>query len=294
MRFMTRLTGPVVTVLSKSTELILKLWGSQNSELGAAVEEEIRLLLREGTQSGALEDVESQMVESVFRLDDRKAETIMTPRTSIQWLDCNWNHVELKERLVSGTHSIYPVGHGSLDNTTGYVKTHDILTQMFRDQPLHLADVIMPGLYLPSTTTALAVLEALRREGSPLAFLVDEHGGLVGMVTLRDLLESIVGFIPDSDELGSPQYVSREDGSYLINGMLSVHEFLTLMDSEVGNDDDTPDYNTVGGLVMGELERLPIEGDVILWKGIQIEVVDMDGRRVDKVITKRITGEEAE
>ncbi len=288
MRWITTVLGPVVGIMGKSTEFVLHLLQIPMTRKTTVVEEEIRSLLREGTLSGALAHVEKQMVERVLRLGDRLSGSIMTPRTEIIWLDLGAPLDMLMENIRSSHHTLYPVGQGKIDNIRGFIRAKDILTAMVEGTPPDIAVLMEPAVFLPDTTTVLDVLETLKEKHLPVAFLVDEHGGIDGMITLSDVLKAIVGPLPEHGIVGPAAIHKRDDGSLLLDGLLSIDEFKSLLAIPEPEDDDPEDYLTLGGFVMNKLERVPVEGDSVEWRGLRIEVVDMDGNRVDKVLVQTL------
>jgi putative hemolysin len=280
--------GPVVAVLGKSTDITLRLLGVRPADSAAMVEEEIRSLLREGTQSGAMDQVERQMVERVLRLGDQRAAAIMTPRTEIAWIDLDESPELQMAEVRLGNHSIYPAGRGSIDHVEGFVRSRDILARVLEGEAPDLQRLMTPASFLPDTVTALAVLNALKEKGHPAAFLIDEHGGLEGMITLSDVLEAIVGILPEQDARELGMVTVRGDGSLLIDGMLSADELRNLLEESSEEGHFSGHYHTLGGLVMKTLERVPVEGDMFVLGKHRFEVVDMDGNRVDKVLVSRV------
>ncbi len=289
MRWITTGLGPVVGIMGKSTEFVLHLLRIPMTEKTTVVEEEIRSLLREGTLSGDLAHMEKRMVERVLRLGDQLSGAIMTPRTEIMWLDLDESRDRLMENIRSSHHSLYPVGQGKIDHIRGFIRAKDILTAMLEGKHPDIAVLMTPAVFLPDTTTALDVLETLKEKRLPVVFLVDEHGGVDGMITLSDVLKAIVGTLPEHSADAPAAMHKRDDGSLLLDGLLSIDEFKSLLAIHEQEDDEPEDYLTLGGFVMKKLERVPAEGDIVEWRGLRIEVVDMDGNRVDKVLVQTVS-----
>ena len=284
MRVLETIFNPVVHLLSASTSLGMRLLGIRSSAQAPVTEEEIRVLLEQGAQVGAIEEVEQDMVESVFRLGERRVDALMTPRTEITWLDLDEPLEENLRLIQNSKHSRFPVARGSLDNVVGILAAKDLLVQRLSDQPIDLQSLLQPPLFVPDSTEALKVLELFKNSGVPLALVIDEYGGLQGMVTTNDILEAIVGDFSSIGEPYEPQAVQREDGSWLFDGMLQVDEFKDILGIDELPDEDRAGYSTVGGFIMSQLGSIPVTGDHFTWEKWRFEVVDMDGRRVDKIL----------
>lgn len=241
------------------------------------------MLLEHGTRAGVFEPAEQEMVEQVFRLGDAALKSVMTPRMDIIWLDLEDSEDETRRKVAAGGHSRYPVARGDLDQVTGLVYAKDLLAAGLEGQPLDLESWLRPALFLPETATALEALEQLKDMQTDAALVVDEYGGLEGLLTVGDLLRTIVGDIPAPGGPAEPGAVQREDGSWLLDGMLPVERVKELLGVD-SLPHEGSGYNTVGGLAMLCLERIPAPGDSFDCCGWQLEVVDMDGRRVDKVL----------
>jgi putative hemolysin len=208
----------------------------------------------------------------------------MTPRTEIAWLDLEEPLEENLRIIQTSQHSRFPVAQGSLDNVVGILAAKDLLVQRLSNQPIDLHSLLQPPLFVPDSTEALKVLEMFRRSGVPLALVIDEYGGLQGMVTTNDVLAAIVGDFSSAGQPYEPQAVEREDGSWLFDGMLQIDEFKDILDVDGLPEEDRAGYSTVGGFMMSQLGSIPSAGDHFIWGKWRFEVVDMDGRRVDKVL----------
>ncbi len=288
MLVLSKVLSPVVHFLSLSTDIILRMIGARPSTAPPVTEEEIRVLLDQGTQAGIFEAAEQDMVAGVFRLNDRRVYSLMTPRTEIVWLDVRDSPAEILAKMTEGPYSRFPVCQGNLDNVLGIVKSRELLTRSLAGQPIQLKDCLTPALFIPETTFASRALEVFKENNKKLVLVIDEFGGVTGLLTINDVLEEIVGDI----ETGEPQATQRQDGSWLLDGMLEVDEFKELF--HLGGLPNEDDYETLGGFVMASLGRIPKTTDQFEWQGLRFEVVDMDGRRVDKVLVttlaKRGTG----
>jgi len=289
MQWLARITSPVVYVLGVSTDGLLRLLGIKTQEESPITEEEIRVLIRQGTQAGMIEEAEQEMVERVFRLGDRPVKTLMTPRTSIAWLDVESDWLENQQEILETPYSRFPVGRDSLDECLGFVRVKDILNCQWSGQAINLETLVQPPLFVAESTRSLNVLEMFRESGTHLALITDEYGGIEGLVTLNDLMEAIVGNIPNDDEIEEPQIIEREDGSYLLDGLLSIDEFKELFDIETLSNEEEGNYHTLGGFVIESLGKIPQSGEWFISDGLRVEVVDMDSIRIDKVLVSQLS-----
>ncbi len=288
MQRLSRLASPLVALLSVSSDLALRLLGVRPSMEPPVTEEEIKVMIDLGTAAGVFAEVEQDMVEAVFRLGDRRVGTIMTPRTEIIWLDLNGSIEEIQMKLLGSSYSRFPVAKGSLDQVAGLVLAKDILAGCMMGKPLNIESVLQQPQFIPETMPALKVLELFRESRVHIALVIDEFGGLQGLVTLFDILESIVGDIPDAGEAAEPEVVQRDDGSWLVDGRLPVDEFKALFNLNDLPDEERGYYQTIGGFVMSQLGRVPESSDYFDWSMLRFEVVDMDGMRVDKILITTI------
>ncbi len=288
---LSRLAAPLVFILTRSTDTLLRVVNLNLPDEPVLVDEEIRALLREGTQSGSVEMVEKKMVESVLRLDDLAVGAILTPRTEIDWIDLDSPIDEARQAILESGHSVYPAANEELDHIAGFVRARDVLGNLLEAEPAPLSSLVIPGIFVPESTTALRALEMLKEKRQPVLFVVDEYGGLEGMVTLSDILRSIVGDVPDATQEEEPGMRERADGTLLVDGLLSISEFQHNLTWELSVGDFESEYHTMGGFVMEQLGRVPTEGDVFEWRGLQFEVIDTDGMRVDKILVSRINHE---
>jgi len=292
LRMLSQIASPFVFVLSASTDLVLKAMGIRPSTEPGVTEEEIRILIDQGTDAGVFEEAEQDIMERVFRLGDRRAEMMMTPRSEIVWLDINDSVQAMHEKIAGHPYSFFPVCEGNLDDVVGVVQAKDILSCTFKDNCINLKDSLLPPLVLPGSMKALKVLEQFKKTGVHLAMIIDEYGGVQGVVTLTDVLEALVGDIPHIDELAEPQKMKREDGSWLIDGMMPLDDFKEVFDIDTLPEEDSGLYQTIGGFVVMHLERIPTAGDHFVWGGLRFEVVDMDDNRVDKLIVLPLNGDD--
>ena len=224
------------------------------------------------------------MVSGVFRLADRHVGTLMTPRTEIIWLDLEDPPEETRRKIMESVHSRMPVAEGDLDHILGVVQAKGLLARCMAGEPIDLRDALIRPQFVPESSPALKVLELFRKSRVHIAIVIDEYGGLQGLVTIIDILEAIVGDIPVTGELDGPEAVQRKDGSWLLDGMLPVDEFKDIFRLNDLPGEDRGHYETMSGFVMTYLGRIPSEGDAFDWAGMHFEVLDMDGFRVDKVL----------
>ncbi len=288
MNGLARLVKPVVTLLSSSTEVVLRLIRIKPTSEPSVTAEEVKLMIYEGAQVGVFEDAEQEIVERVFRLGDRQVISLMTYRTEMVFLNVEDTLDVNLGKIASSGYSRFPVCKGELDDILGIVQVKDIFAQVHNGQEIDLQAAIQPAVFIPEGMSALDLLERLREKKSHLALIMDEFGGITGMVTINDMLEAIVGDIPMlEDQIEEPDIIQREDGSYLLDGMLSTDELKDLLDLDMLPDEDDAGYKTLGGMIMAEIRRIPNAGDTTLWNGWRFEVVDMDGHRVDKILVSR-------
>ena len=287
MQGLSDLTGPLVRLLNASSGAVLRLLGIPPSLEPPVTEEEIKVLMEQATQAGVIETSEQDMVEGVFRLTNQRVSALMTPRTEIAWLDIDDTLDEIQRKVTTAPHARYPVCRRNLDDVLGVVRIRDVLLHGLTCQPVDLRALLLPPLFVPESTLASKVLELLKGSGKRMALVVDEHGSLQGLVTINDIVEEIVGDI----EADRPRAVVRKDGSWLMDGRLPIHEFKTLFNLRSLPGEERDNYQTLGGFIMMQLGRIPVVNDHFRWGGLYFEVLDMDGRRVDKVLVKPLQGE---
>jgi len=269
--------SPLVRVLSAVTDLALRILGVQPSEEPPVTEEELQVLLDQGTQAGVFEESEQDMVEGVFRLNNRRVGSLMTPRSEMAWLDVNDSPDEVRKQIEDNPYSRFPVCEDSLDRVIGIIEARDLLLESLHGEPLQLKRNLQTPAYIPETALASKALDTFKSETAEMMIVVDEFGSVQGLLTIYDILEEIVGDI-DSE----PQATQRQDGSWLLDGMLPVEDFKEIFNLRHMPDED--EYETLGGFVMLHLGRVPQSADHFEWNGLVFEVMDMDGKRVDKVL----------
>jgi putative hemolysin len=281
MQRLSRILSPLVRFLGFSADVALRLLRVQPSLEPPVTEEEIKILLEEGAEAGIFEPLEEEMVEQVFRLGDRKVSALLTPRTEVVWIDMHEPPEQIQHKIVSSGFSRFPVARESLDNVVGVVLTKDLLAQLLAGLPIDLKAIIRPVPYVPENMPALDVLERFKAAHTKIALVLDEYGGIEGLVTTEDILDAIVGDLSELGEMIDAEMVQRTDGSWLLDGHMPIDEFGELFGLA---DLSTQKVETVGGLVMARLGRIPSTGDQFEWNELHFEVMDMDGRRVDKVL----------
>jgi putative hemolysin len=291
MRMLSRVMRPVVRLLNGLTELVLRLLRVSSAVDASVTEDEIRVLIDQATEAGIFQEAEQDMLSGVLRLGDRRVGNLITPRTEIEWLDLEDPSQENLQKVLRSGHSRFPVGCGSLDDIRGVAQARTILAARLDvahiSGEVDLKALLQPPVFVPENMPALRALELFRSTRSSLLLVIDEFGGLQGLVTPTDLLESVVGELPLPGQISDQEVVQREDGSLLIDGMYPIDEFLDLLDIDSLPEYDKGLYQSLGGFVMNYLGRIPAPGDHFEWKDFRFEVVDMDGLRVDKILVAR-------
>jgi putative hemolysin len=292
MNWLSTATRPLVVLLSVCTNAVLRLLGIRGGPSRSVTEEEIAAQLEEGLDAGVIEAQEHQMVRNVFRLDDRQIGSMMVPRAEIVWLDADAPMAELMAQIAEHGHTRYPVCRGGLDDVIGVVGAHTLLQALARGDRPELAQHLQPPVFVPETLSGMELLEHFRQTSADLVFVVDEYGAVQGVITERDVLEAITGeFGTATDE--DAWAVRRDDGSWLLDGLIPVPELKDRLEIKELPEEDRGRYNTLAGMIMLLLGRLPRTADSVDWDGWRFEVVDLDGKRVDKVLVSRTepTGE---
>jgi putative hemolysin len=284
LQMMAWVSRPAERLLSASSNLVLRLVPMRSGEPSPVTEEEITLMLREATAAGHFQAAETAMVRMVFRLGDRRVSAVMTPRTQVEWLDLTDSEEENRRKVRDSAYSRFPVVEGGPQHVIGIVQVKDLNTAALAGGPFDLRAAVRAPLYLPNTVTALRALEIFKKSGAPMALVVDEYGDFEGVVTLHDILQSLVGDIADPADAGSQAVVRRDDGSWLVDGMVTVDEVRDLTGLARLPGEDSDDFQTLGGFMMARINRVPKVADRIMVEGFRFEVVDMDGRRVDRVL----------
>ena len=277
MLLISRIFSPFISLMSWATDLVIRLIGVEPSLEPPITEEELQVLIDQGTQAGVFEESEQDMVEGIFSLGDSRVYSLMTPRTELVWLDVTDSVEEIRQKIAECPYSRFPVREDSLETILGIVKSRDLLVDSLSGKEIDLRALLKPAYFIPETMFASHALELFKEKNTELLLVVDEFGGLQGLLTINDVLEEIVGAM----EFEEPQATQRQDGSWLLDGMLEVDEFKELFDfNSLPHEDE---YETLSGFVMASLGRMPQAADQFEWSGYRFEVMDMDGRRVDKV-----------
>lgn len=284
------IAGPFVWVLSKSTEAVVNLLGVKNAE-SKVTEEDIKSIVQEGKEDGEVQEVEQDIVERVFMLGDLTVDSIMTHRSDVVTLDVSMSNDELKAVLNDNLYEAYPLIDRGIDNILGVVLLKDLLFRL-DDKTLKLKSIMHPAVYFYENMSVYKALEQMKEKRLTQAFICDEFGSFQGIITLRDILEGLVGTI---DEVNNdPEIVKREGSeSWLVDGQCSFYDFLSYFDKEDLYDSEQQDYNTLAGLIIEQMKHIPQAGERTEWNCFNFEIVDMDGARIDKVlVTLKETDEE--
>ncbi len=282
-RWLTLLTRPAVTFLSASTYFILRLLGIRDINGPSVTQEEIHALLIEGSQSGLIDEQEHQMLRNVFRLDDRKIGSMMVPRLDVTWLSLDDTLEETLAKITTSQHSRFPVCGDTINDVKGIVLARKVLAQALQEKNVDLLSLCQPPLYVPESLNGMELLNAIRSSRTEMAMVVDEYGDIQGIVTAQDLLEAITGeFSTDNQE--DAWAIQREDGSWLLDGLIPIHDLKDTLAIRQLPEEERSTYNTLSGMFMLLLGRIPQTTDHVEWDGWHFEIVDMDGKRIDKVL----------
>jgi putative hemolysin len=290
MAFLSRAAAPVVWLLDASTRLVFRLFGRTTDNANAVTEEEIKTIVAEAETAGVIEVDERRMISGVLRLGDRAVRGVMTPRTDVDWIDLTDDEAEIQKSLIETPHSRVPVADGDADNMIGVIQSRELLASLLAGQALDLRAHVRTAPVVPDTLDALDALNVLREAEVPMALVHDEYGHFEGVVTPADILDAIAGAFRSDEETSEPEAVQREDGSWLLAGWMPADEMAEQLGISLP---DNRSYETVAGLVIGELQHLPSTGETIETLGWRFEVIDMDGRRIDKVLASRLAGNAA-
>lgn len=282
MNFLSIVTHPIVWVLSKISYLFFKLFNVKTSNDNAVTEEEIKAMITEGSEHGTIEEEEKEIIERVFHLGDRNITSLMTHRTDIAWFDGDETVQQAKDKLDTVIYSSYPVCEETVDNIKGTINVKDLLKAA---SGTLLKDIAKPAMFVPENNTAYQLLEKFKATKIHSCFIVNEYGTLEGMITLNDILEAIVGDVPQT---GQDEYeiVERADGTYLVDAQIPFYDFLTRFEKTDWMNEAEHDFDTLAGFVLHELEHIPKTGETFSWRGFDFEIIDMDGQRIDKLLVK--------
>ncbi|WP_281324291.1 hemolysin family protein [Flavobacterium sp. IMCC34518] len=286
MKVVSIITAPFIWLLTNSTDFLLDILRIKPTADGKVTEEEIKAIIKEGTEGGEVQEIEQDIVERVFHIGDRKINSLMTHRKSVMLLPLHADKNKVKEFMLKELHSIYPVYGDNHDDIVGVVNLKNIFAH-FENESFNLAEIMTEAPFMMEQTTAYKALEQFKNTGIHYALVSDEYGVFQGVITLNDILEALVGNASDfyKDDF---QLIEREDGTWMVDGHYSLHDFLTYFEL----DDLINDYEvtTVSGLIMTELSRIPKEGEILIWHKFELEVIDMDGVKIDKVLVKALKG----
>jgi putative hemolysin len=284
MRMLATLAAPIIRLLSASADLVLRPLGIKGGAETPITEEEIKILLHQGTQAGLFDAVEQDMIEQVFQLGDRRVNALMTPRPDIIWIDLEDPIAENQRKVAESRHSYFIVCRGDLDNAIGVVHVKDLFAASFACQAIDWVALARPPLFVPESMRALRVLETFKKSGTHIALAVDEYGSVQGLITLNDILEAIVGEVPLPGESARPEAIQRADGSWLLDGMLPLDQVKEILQLEQLPGEAEIQFQTLGGFMLSQLGRIPAPADHFEWRGMRFEIMDMDDKRVDKVL----------
>jgi putative hemolysin len=285
MQIFSRVFFPLIQLLSISTEFVLKIIGARAPADAGVTEEEIKFMIAEGAALGTFEETEREIVDRVFRLGDMRVFSLMTPRTQIDWLDLEETDEHIWAVLTDSNHSKLPVYRGRMDDVIGFVYIQNILS-VRGNVSLSIEQNIQKPIFVPRSLRVFKLLEQFQQTGIHIAFVIDEFGGMIGLVTLHDILEQLVGELPQEEE-DTPSIVKRDDTSWYMDGLLSIVEFKELFDIEELPGEGKDHYQTIGGFITSYLGNMPRVGETFEWSGLKFEIVDMDRVRIDKVkVTK--------
>lgn len=284
MNTLSSLASPFVSLLTISTDWILRLLQMKKSIEPTVSDEEIKMLLGEGARLGIFNVAEKDIVERTLKLSDKKINSLMTPRKEIVWLELDSPFKTLRSKIAKHPHAHFPVCRDNLDKVVGVVRAEDILTNFLLEEKIQLQKFIHKPLFVPESMDALKVLELFRKTGIHMALVIDEYGNVQGLLSLTDILEAIVGDIPSINELGEREIVKRDNGTYLVDGLVPIDEFKEYFHIRKLPEERSGVFHTIGGFVMRKLGRIPASGDKLEWGEYMFEIMDMDGNRVDKIL----------
>ncbi len=284
MNWLSNLASPLVTFLSASTDGLLRLFGFKADKHATVSEDEVRVLMAEGVRAGAFHKVESHIVHSALELDQLEVREIMTPRPKVIWLNQNDPHEQIWHKIVVSNHSNFPVYHGDRDHVVGIVSVKAIYANLAAGSPVRLRDLMVPPLIVPASQTVLQLVETFKQSGKHIAMVTDEFGGIVGLLTLNDVMEAIVGEFPSQDTRSRPAAKKREDGSWLIDGMVDLDVVEHALPGFKLRSERGTEIQTLAGYLMKSFGHVPSEGEKIETQGYIFEVLDMDRHRIDKVL----------
>jgi putative hemolysin len=293
-KILSKISKPLVIILGKSTDVILKVMGMDKPKKDSLAEGEIKLIIKEGVKEGNIEEEEEAILKRVFRLDEEKVDMLMTPKKDIIWIDLDEEYDDLKKTIIESKRSIFPVARDDIDNVLGVVQAKDILGFLLSEEDAKIESFLKEvesnlkkPLIVPENLSVLSILKMLKenKKHVHMALVVDEYGNVKGLITLNDILEGIVGDIPGIDETDEPKITKRKDGSWLVDGGFGIDNFKEFFKIEEDMpQEDEDEYTTIAGFILSYLERLPEVGETFNWKDFKFEVADMDGHIIDKIL----------
>lgn len=292
LNFLEKLTQPFVSFLSLSTNFTLMFVGINPNKENIVTEDEVRTLIEQGTEEGTFEKTEQDMVDKIFRLSDQKAYALMTPRTQMIWLDLEESLEENLAIITENPDTIFPVAKNSLDEFVGILYTKDLLKLALAGEPISLEKCIHTPMFIPKSMPSFKVLENFQESGNHQAIVLDEFGGVVGFITMKDIVSEVLGDISLSEAPEPVQIIKRDDNSWLIDGLLPIDEFKDHFDLDELPDEDRDHYQTMGGFITSYLDYIPVAAENFIWNGFKFEIVDMDRVRVDKILVTKLPSEE--
>jgi putative hemolysin len=278
-KILSSISFPIVWLLSTLNSGIFKLLNIRHNKDNHVTEEEIKAMINEGSESGSIEEEEKDIIERVFHLGDRNITSLMTHRTDIVWFEINEDLSSVKEKIKGFQHSVYPVCEQNIDDIKGIV----YIKEMYLQPDAPLSALLRKALFVPENNSAYQVLEKIKVTKIHYAFIVDEYGSLLGMITVKDILNAIVGEMPEAED-DDYEIVERKDGSFLVDAQIQFYNFLTRFDKTIWINEGENDFDTLAGFILHELKRIPATGDTFEWRGFIFEIIDMDGQRIDKVL----------
>ena len=285
MNILSTITSPFIWLLTKCSDLLIKLLGIEISD-SSVTEEEIKSMIQEGTTGGAIDEIEQEIVQNVFHLGDRKITSLMTNRSDLTYLDLDDSIQENIEKIIETKHSVYPICKDGIDNITGLLYIKDLLGKDLGTELQHLANLGKEPLFIPENNQAYQALEKFREERIHMGIILDEYGSVMGIITLNDILDALVGDISMDDEFEYDVF-EREDGSFLVDASLPFDDFLNQFEIVINNRKVYTGFDTLGGFALHILQEIPDTGDKFEWEDYEFEIIDMDKNRIDKILLKK-------
>lgn len=285
MNVLSKITSPFIWLLTKCSDLIIKILGIEVSD-SSVTEEEIKSMIQEGTTGGAIDEIEQEIVQNVFHLGDRKITSLMTNRSDVTFLDIEDSVKENKEKIIESKHSVYPICEGDIDNIIGLLYIKDLLGKDLNIELENLKKFGKEPLFIPENNQAYQALEKFREERIHMGIILDEYGSVMGIITLNDILDALVGDISVDDEFGYDIH-EREDGSFLVDASLPFDDFLNHFEIVINNRKEYTGFDTLGGFALHILQEIPDTGDTFEWEDYEFEIIDMDKNRIDKILLKK-------